>query len=69
MKLSFLKRSSAAAPRVVTSTPVAAEVCDKARPAWNSAEGSVNQLEDLALFLFEPLGQRSSQLPQSKPLK
>ena len=56
MQLKSLKRSWAAAFAIVASTPVAAEVCDKVRPAWNPADGSVSQLDDLVLFLVEPLG-------------
>ncbi len=41
---------------VMASTPVAAEVCDKIRPAWNPKNGPVNQIEDLALYFVEPLG-------------
>ncbi|WP_299734018.1 hypothetical protein [uncultured Tateyamaria sp.] len=41
---------------MTASTPAAAEVCDKVRPAWNPADGPVTQFDDLALFFIEPLG-------------
>ncbi|WP_386684843.1 hypothetical protein [Loktanella sp. R86503] len=41
---------------LIASTPAAAEVCDKVRPAWTPQHGPVGQLDDLALFLFEPIG-------------
>ena len=41
---------------MIASTPAAAEVCDKVRPAWNPADGPINQFEDLTLFFIEPLG-------------
>ncbi|MDX8355656.1 hypothetical protein SLH47_25130 [Cognatiyoonia sp. IB215182] len=41
---------------MMASTPAVAEVCDKVRPAWNPANGPINQFEDLALFFIEPLG-------------
>lgn len=56
MELSLLKRSWVTVLGAIASTPVAAEVCDKVRPDWNPTNGPVNQLEDLALFLGEPLG-------------
>ena len=56
MELGLLKRSWAIAAGMIASTPTAAEVCDKVRPAWNPADGPINQFEDLALFFIEPLG-------------
>ena len=41
---------------LIASTPAAAEVCDKVRPAWKPQDGSIGQFEDLALFLLEPMG-------------
>lgn len=40
---------------LITST-LAAEVCDKVRPAWTPQDGYVSQFEDLAVLLFEPIG-------------
>ena len=56
MELGLLKRSWAIAAGMIASTPAAAEVCDKIRPAWNPADGQINQFEDLILFFIEPLG-------------
>ena len=56
MKLGLLKRSWAIAVGTIVCTPAAAEVCDKVRPAWNPADGQINQFEDLTLFFIEPLG-------------
>lgn len=56
MELRLPKRSWTIAVAMTASTPVAAEVCDKVRPAWNPANGPVTQFEDLALFLTEPIG-------------
>ena len=41
---------------LIASTPAVAEVCDKARPIWKPQDGPIGQFEDLALFLFEPVG-------------
>ena len=56
MELMLPKRSWTIAVAMTASTPAAAEVCDKVRPAWNPADGPVTQFEDLALFFIEPLG-------------
>jgi hypothetical protein len=56
VELRLLKRSWAVVLGVIASTPAAAEVCDKVRPAWNPADGPIRQFEDLALFFTEPLG-------------
>ena len=56
MELMLPKRSWTIAVAMTASTPAAAEVCDKVRPAWNPADGPVTQFEDLALFFFEPFG-------------
>jgi hypothetical protein len=40
----------------ITSTPAAGEVCDKVRPTWTPQDGPISQFDDLALFLFEPIG-------------
>lgn len=56
MELGLQKRGWPIALGIIASTPAAAEVCDKVRPAWNPADGSVTQFEDLALFVIEPLG-------------
>ena len=56
MELRLLRRSWAVVLGVIASTPAAAEVCDKVRPAWNPADGPIRQFEDLALFFTEPLG-------------
>ncbi|WP_223636473.1 hypothetical protein [Rhodobacter sp. TJ_12] len=51
-----MNRTMAVLVCLITSTPAAAEVCDKVRPAWTPQDGPVGQLDDLALFLFEPIG-------------
>ena len=51
-----MNRTMASLVCLFTSTPAAAEVCDKVRPAWTPQDGPVGQLDDLALFLFEPIG-------------
>ena len=56
MELGVLKRCWAIAVGMTASTPAVAEVCDKVRPAWNPANGPINQFEDLILFFIEPLG-------------
>ena len=44
------------APFTLLATPAWAEVCDKARPAWNPAQGPLDALGEAALFLTSPLG-------------
>ena len=56
MELGLLKRSWTIAVAMIASTPAVADVCDKVRPAWNPADGPINQFEDLALLFIEPLG-------------
>ena len=51
-----MNRTMAVLVCLITSTPAAAEVCDKVRPACTPQDGPVGQLDDLALFLFEPIG-------------
>lgn len=51
-----MKRAMAVLLCLIASTPAAAEVCDKVRPAWTPQDGQVGQFEDLVLFLFEPIG-------------
>ena len=40
----------------LATLPAAAEVCDKARPSWNPTNGPISQLDDLVLFMWEPIG-------------
>ena len=51
-----MNRTMAVLVCLITSTPASAEVCDKVRPAWTPQDGPVSQFENLALFLFEPIG-------------
>lgn len=51
-----MKRAVVVLLCLIASTPAAAEVCDKERPAWTPQDGPVSQFDDLALFLFEPIG-------------
>ena len=51
-----MSRTMAVLVCVITSTPAAGEVCDKVRPAWTPQDGPISQFDDLALFLFEPIG-------------
>lgn len=41
---------------MLAAMPAAAEICDKARPAWDFRNGPVSQVDDLLLFLVEPIG-------------
>jgi hypothetical protein len=51
-----MNRTMASLVCLFASTPAAAEVCDKVRPAWTPQDGPVSQFENLSLFLSEPIG-------------